>query len=82
MPGTIKFTLYYYGTEYAECNAHILRYLKKNTEETGNAWSGEFASLLREIHRERKTYIKTGETICCLWNASKYRLITISQKEI
>lgn len=54
--------LYYYGTEHAECNAHILRYLKKNTEETGNAWSGELASLLREIHRERKTYIEAGET--------------------
>ena len=39
-----------------------MRYLKKNTEETGNAWSGELASLLREIHRERKTYIEAGET--------------------
>lgn len=54
--------LYYYGTEHAECNAHILRYLKKNTEETGNAWSGELASLLREIHRERKKYTGAGET--------------------
>ena len=28
--------LYQYGTAHAECNVHILRYLKKNTEEAGN----------------------------------------------
>lgn len=28
--------LYHFGTGHAECNVHIIRYLRKNTEETGN----------------------------------------------
>ena len=27
--------LYHFGTDHAECNVHIIRYLRKNTEETG-----------------------------------------------
>lgn len=29
--------LYHFGTDHAECNVHIIRYLRKNTEETENA---------------------------------------------
>lgn len=46
--------LYHFGTEHAECNVHIIRYLRKNTEETGNAWSDEMISLLCEMNRNRK----------------------------
>ena len=53
-------TVVYYETEHAECNVHILRYLKNNTEETGNTWSGKLALLLLEIHRERKHYTEDG----------------------
>ena len=31
--------LYHFGTGHAECNVHIIRYLHKNTEETGNTLS-------------------------------------------
>lgn len=31
--------LYHFGTDHAECNVHLIRYLCKNTEETGHEWS-------------------------------------------
>ena len=46
--------LYHFGTEHGECNVHILRYLRKNTEETGNLWSEEMSGLLNEMNRKRK----------------------------
>lgn len=52
--------LYHFGTDHGECNVHLLRYLKKNTEETGNKWSGEMAGLLRRMNHERKELIKAG----------------------
>ena len=52
--------LYHYGTDHGECNVHILRYLRKNTEDTGNKWSGEMAALLCEMNQARKARIKEG----------------------
>lgn len=46
--------LYHFGTDHVECNVHLLRYLRKNTEETGNGWSGKMIELLSEMNRERK----------------------------
>lgn len=54
--------LYQYGTDHAECNVHILRYLKKNTEETGNQWSKELSDLLCEMNRERKKQKGEGKS--------------------
>lgn len=42
--------LYHFGIDHAECNAHILRYLRKNSEETGNLWSEDFANLLNTMN--------------------------------
>lgn len=52
--------LYHYGTDHAECNVHILRYLRKNTEDTGNQWSVKMASLFCEMNQARKDLIKQG----------------------
>ena len=52
--------LYHYGTDHAECNVHILRYLRKNTEDTGNKWSGKMASLLCEMNQTRKELMNQG----------------------
>ena len=54
-------SLYQYGTDHAECNVHILRYLKKNTEEAGNQWSEELSSTLSEMNRERKVQKEEGK---------------------
>lgn len=52
--------LYHFGTDHAECNVHMIRYLRKNTEETGNAWSKELTALLCEMNRLRKAFIERG----------------------
>lgn len=52
--------LYHFGTDHAECNVHIIRYLRKNTEETGNAWSDGMISLLCEMNHIRKEYTAQG----------------------
>ena len=52
--------LYHFGTDHAECNVHILRYLRKNTEETGNKWSKDMSALLSEMNNARKNAIHQG----------------------
>lgn len=53
--------LYHFGTDHGECNVHILRYLRKNTEETGHEWSGKMKGFFCEMNRERKELIVQGE---------------------
>ena len=52
--------LYQFGDGHGECNAHIIRYLKKNTEETGNAWGQEMHRHLCAILSEKKERIDQG----------------------
>ncbi len=52
--------LYHFGTEHAECNVHIIRYLRKNTEETGNTWSDGMITHLCEMNRKRKELAEQG----------------------
>ncbi|MBQ8190041.1 MAG: transposase [Lachnospiraceae bacterium] len=54
--------LYHYGTKHGECNVHLLRYLKKNTEEALNHWSSELAAYLCKMNDDRKERIKKGIT--------------------
>lgn len=49
--------LYNFGTKHAECGAHILRYLKKNSEETKHSWSTEMMEFLAECNRQHKNSI-------------------------
>ena len=48
--------LYNYGLKekHVECNVHLRRYLKNNTELTGHAWSKEMDKLLLEIKAEKE----------------------------
>lgn len=52
--------LYHFGTEHAEYNVHIIRYLCKNTEESGNTWSDDIITLLCEMNRKRKEFMEQG----------------------
>ena len=54
--------LYHFGTGHAECNVHLLRYLRKNTEDTGNKWSSEMISLLCRMNKARKSAMEQWET--------------------
>ena len=53
--------LYHFGTDHGECNVHLLRYLRKNTEDTGHEWSKEMTGLLCAMNRERKELIAQGK---------------------
>lgn len=52
--------LYHFGTDHAECNVHLLRYLHKNTEETGHKWSSEMTALLCGMNKARKSIMEQG----------------------
>ena len=49
--------LYRFGGRHGECIVHLMRYLKKNTEESKNDWSGELTSLFSTMNEERKKRI-------------------------
>ena len=46
--------LYHFGSDHGECNVHLLRYLRKNTEETGNTWSDDMIQLLTNANDRLK----------------------------
>lgn len=51
--------LYHFGTGHGECNVHLGRYLRKNTEETSNKWSHHMEMFLRGLdhaHNELKRH--------------------------
>ena len=52
--------LYHFGTGHGECNVHIIRYLRKNSEDTKNSWSDEMIQLLCEMNNHRKRAIESG----------------------
>ena len=52
--------MYHFGTGHGECNAHILRYLKKNTEDSENGWSDELSELFRRMNKESKERLTKG----------------------
>lgn len=64
--------LYHFGTDHAECNVHIIRYLRKNTEETGNQWSEEMIRLLCEMNRKRKELIEQGNSMLSVEMITEY----------
>jgi len=51
--------LYHFGSRHGECIVHLMRYLKKNTEESNNNWSKELTSLFTNMNVERKRRIAT-----------------------
>lgn len=47
-------SMYNFGTGHGECNVHLLRYLKKNTEDSNNKWSEQLSELLLDMNRAKK----------------------------
>ena len=78
--------LYHFGTDHGECNVHLIRYLRKNTEETGHKWSVEMKALLCEMNRERKKRMDLGENsfpeeILCDYEKKYMDIIASGRKE-
>ena len=51
---------YNYGTDNAECNVHIIRYLKANCENTQNTWSADMIEFLTGLNRTKKLALAFG----------------------
>lgn len=52
--------IYHFGSAHGECNVHLARYLRKNTEETGNQWSHSLCSFLYGMNDARRRWIQQG----------------------
>lgn len=52
--------LYRFGCGHGECNVHLGRYLKKNTEETGNSWSERMAKHLWSVEEAKQARMAEG----------------------
>lgn len=53
-------SIYHFGNRHGECNVHLLRYLRKNSEESGNKWSGEMQELLTKTNKAKKKHVLNG----------------------
>lgn len=52
--------MYHFGTRHGKCNVHLERYLRKNTEETGNTWNRDLGSFLNGMNHARKERMREG----------------------
>ena len=52
--------VYHFGGAHGECNVHLVRYLRKNTEETGNRWSHSLCSFPYGMNEARNRWIQQG----------------------
>ncbi len=52
--------LYHFGTDHAECNVHLIRYLRKTKEDTNHKWAENMIALLCEMNNARKELIRQG----------------------
>jgi len=51
---------YNYGTGNAECNVHLIRYLKANSDNTHNDWSDDMIEFLLALKRSKETAVGFG----------------------
>jgi hypothetical protein len=51
---------YNYGTNNAECNVHLIRYLRSNLENTHHCWSEDMMKLLLSIKKSKEIAISFG----------------------
>lgn len=66
--------IYNYGNRHVECNVHICRYLKGNTENTQNSWSSEMREFLIRLNNSRKIAISYGQNFFEKDDILKYEL--------
>lgn len=78
--------LYHFGSDHAECNVHIIRYLRKNTEDTKHTWSEKMITLLCKANNERKELKANGITCFSKSKINEYEkeyneLIVLGRRE-
>ena len=64
--------LYHFGTGHGECNVHLGRYLRKNTEETANRWSHDMEMFLNGLNHARNELKRRGATAFCTEHLERF----------
>ena len=64
---------YNYGTRNAECNVHVIRYLKANYENTRNMWSCDMIEFLTGLNRTKKLAMAYGMSEFSAEDIEKHR---------
>jgi len=64
---------YNYGTGNAECNIHLIRYLKANSDNTRHTWSDEMINFLLSLKRLKESAIGFGLSGFEQTDMEKYR---------
>jgi len=81
------FTMYYnYGIDHAECNVHIIRYLKGVCEFTKHTWAKSMINLLLEAKSRKEELMNLGQDGMCENEYNNYKtryldLIKLGSKE-
>ena len=58
------YKMYYnYGTDNAECNVHVLRYLNAVSEFTNHKWANDLKNLLLEMKELKDNYLENNKVI-------------------
>lgn len=66
--------LYHFGTGHGECNVHLGRYLRKNTQETSNRWSHGMEMFLTGLCHARNERKRQGDAAFSAQELERYRL--------
>lgn len=79
-------SLYHFGLDHGECNAHLLRYLLKNTEDCSSTWSLKLIDLLYEMKTCRDEAAVSGESSFSAQEIERYtkryqEIIELGRKE-
>ena len=74
--------MYHFGLAHAECNVHLLRYLRKNSEDTGNTWSDEMSELLQTMNCKRVEHVTLGKSAFSEYDIAKFEqeYVTLLEK--
>lgn len=78
--------LYHFGMDHGECNVHMIRYLRKNSEDTKNPWSDKLITLFCKMNNERKEAMRNGipfftDQEISLYETSYFACISQGRKE-
>ena len=56
-----EIVMYHFGKKHGECIIHVMRYCRKDIEDTGNAFPSELIQLFEDINKQKKAKIANGE---------------------
>ena len=55
-----EIVMYHFGQEHGECIIHVMRYCRKDIEDTGNEFAAELIKLFEDINKQKKEKIASG----------------------